>query len=139
MEEYKETLEELKDFFDEAFAEQYGTDEIISDKGIEYHDLKSPPRGFILSEHIDLESISFKQYLDEVIEMVRFVDIEEDKPKKFKVKAKPIVFTAEVATYEHEEVLHMLADEGDYILTDDNGERWIIDKDMLEHAYDILE
>lgn len=140
MEEYKETLEELKDFFDEAFAEQYGTDKIISDKGIEYNDLKSPSKGFILSDHIDLESISFKQYLDEVIEgMVDFVDIEEDKPKKFKVKAKPIVFTAEVATYEHKEVLYMLADEGDYILTDDNGERWVMEKDTFENTYDILE
>lgn len=89
MEEYKETLEELKDFLDNELTERYGT--------------------------------------------------EEYKPKKFKAKAKPIVFTVEVATYEHEEVLHMLADEGDYILTDDNGEKWIINKDTFEHAYDILE
>lgn len=137
--EYEIPTEELGDYLDDMFTEKYGTDRIISDKGIDY-EIEEPPKGFILSDHIDLESPSFKQYLDEVIaEIANFV---EPEPERFEVVKKPIVLTAEIATHEQTiETLegNMLAHAGDYILTGTEGERWAVKKHIFEKTYDILD
>lgn len=136
--EYEISTEELGEHLDDMFTEKYGTDRIISDKGIDYEN-KEPPKGFILSDHIDLEPLSFKQYLDEVIEGM--VDFVEPEPERFEVVKRPIVLTAEIATHEQTiETLEgsMLAHEGDYILTGTEGERWAVKKHIFEKTYDIL-
>lgn len=142
MVEYKKTLEEVKEYLEEHLAdysiEQYGTDRIISDKGIEYEN-KELPKGFILSDHLVLDEVTFKPYLPEIIDDI--VVFEEPEPERFAVVKKPIVLTAEIATHEQTiETLegNMVAHTGDYILTGTEGERWAVKKHIFEKTYDIL-
>ena len=142
MVEYKKTLEEVKEYLEEHLAdysiEQYGTDRIISDKGIEYEN-KELPKGFILSDHLVLDEVTFKPYLHEIIDDI--VVFEEPEPERFAVVKKPIVLTAEIATHEQTiETLegNMVAHTGDYILTGTEGERWAVKKHIFEKTYDIL-
>lgn len=142
MVEYKKTLEEVKEYLEEHLAdysiEQYGTDMIISDKGIDYEN-KELPKGFILSDHLVLDEVTFKPYLHEIIDDI--VVFEEPEPERFEVVKKPIVLTAEIATHEQTiETLegNMVAHTGDYILTGTEGERWAVKKHIFEKTYDIL-
>lgn len=136
--EYEIPTEELGEYLDDMFTEQYGTDRIISDKGIDYEP-KEPSKGFILPDHLDIDEVTFKPFLPELIEAI--VDFVPPKPEKFEVMKKPIVLTAEVATHEQTiETLegNMLAHAGDYILTGTEGERWAVKKHIFEKTYDIL-
>lgn len=143
MVEYKKTLEEVKEYLEEHLAdysiEQYGTDRIISDKGIDYEP-KEPSKGFTLPDHLDIDEVTFKPYLPELIETI--VDFVPPEPERFEVVKKPIVLTAEIATHEQTiETLegNMLAHKGDYILTGTEGERWAVKKHIFEKTYDILD
>lgn len=136
--EYEIPTEELGDYLDDMFTEKYGTDRIISDKGIEYEN-KELPKGFILSDHLVLDEVTFKPYLHEIIDDI--VVFEEPEHERFEVVKKPIVLTAEIAT--HEQMIetlegNMLAHAGDYILTGTEGERWAVKKHIFEKTYDIL-
>lgn len=137
--EYEIPTEELGDYLDDMFTEKYGTDRIISDKGIEYEN-KELPKGFILSDHLVLDEVTFKPYLHEIIDDI--VVFEEPEPERFEVVKKPIVLTAEIATHEQTiETLegNMVAHTGDYILTGTEGERWAVKKHIFEKTYDILD